>query len=338
MIGDMQPPAVTITDWQGRHVGHVPGRAVLAVQWGRESEETSSASVSLSGIADVAEDVWPWHHWMNVWDGDTRVWSGLVRTVTLGEGGVRLDARDVSTLLGRTRVPESGRFETMNMPRLGADVWERAMVGHRISTEPVVRYPSGSELYDYRVEADTAMVSDVFDDLVAMGLRWTVTAGRPVFGWPLSGAPVADLSQRDFTVALSRVRDGSRTYNDVRLQGQNYAATYHVDVGGLNLQSVVSVDDLFGVGNIRRAARSYVARTARVEDVIDVPSSAGLSPTAEADVEDLVPGNEVIVRAGGLQQLMRVSGVDVSWKSGAGTVSVRLSRVDREPEILEGDR
>lgn len=108
-------------------------------------------------------------------------------------------------------------------------------------------------------------------------------------------------------------------------------------MGGLVLQSLVSIDDLFGTANIRRAARQYTVASAQLRPRLVVPASAELDPRAEVDIGVLIPGVRMIVAARGQRALMRLTQVDVSWAAGEHSVKVTLETVnDTQVDISEG--
>lgn len=333
MIGDHGPYAATVHTVDGRVLGDIPVADIGSTQWSRELNEVSHATVVCSNAADVAAEVMPWQHWITLWDGLDAVWSGPV-IKTVDDGSVlTVSARDTAALMSRTRTPASLWWAGKGPQDIAADLITPMLRLHGVQASPDVRPMLDVGRFDYSTDVDGTLLDQNIADLVKLGLRWTVVAGRPLLG-SLGEEPVAELHDCDFAEATQLVRDGSRTANDVMVRGQNYAHTYVAKLGGLRLQTLVSIDDLFGVANIKRATRQYASQSGVVRQQIVVPSSVTLNPDAEVALGDLVPGALFAVHSRGLSQMMRLVKVEVTTDTGA-SVAVTLETMQRTTELEE---
>lgn len=331
-IGDHGPYAATLHTRRGEPVGDVPCADMLSCSWSRELGETSQASIAVDASLSFTDDVVPWQSWLTIWDGQQPVWTGPVIKTTDDQSTLTVAARDAGVFLSRTRTPVSQHWAGETPQRIAADLMESMLSIHRVNVQPDVRPMDDAETFDYDTSEDATLLSENFDDLSKLGLRWTIVAGRPLFGDP-SAEPVGELFDCDFMESTKVVRDGSRAANDVTVQGQNFAHTEQAELGDLRLQALVSIDDLFGVANIRRAARQYVKQTGVIRRQVVVPSSMTLAPDADVSLGDLVPGAVFVVNTRGIRQRMRLSKVEVSNEAGKHDVAVTLETV-QETTIL----
>ncbi len=135
---------------------------------------------------------------------------------------------------------------------------------------------------------------------------------------------------------MTVVRDGSKTYNDILLRGADALSRARVPMGGLNLQTIVNVDNAFGVSNVDRAVKQYARYVSKVRDSISMPDDAVLTPNAPVSIDQLVPSARITVEAFGLLIPMELHGVDVRCTPAESTVSVRLTAVDDDlPELID---
>lgn len=325
---------VSVHTASGALVGDLPCSSVPRLVFSRESGEVSRCELDISAQADpeLIEDLRPWLHWITVWDSGAAVWTGPVQRIVIDDTVATVSARDVSTLMWRTRVPVSKSWSGEDPSAIAAELWDLMLDLHGVGTRPVL-YPDVTvEKFDYQAVADSRMLHQTMNDLTTLGLTWSVVAGTPVFGPPVS-APVETLRECDFLVGLRVIRDGVDTFNDVRVQGKNFAETYTEPLAGLNLQTLVSIDDLFGVANIQRATRQYARSSSRIKDVLDVPASASLHPDAPVTLADLVPGTLFQVQARGLSTTMRLDQMVVSSEPGAHTITVTLASLPAVSEL-----
>jgi hypothetical protein len=317
--------AASIHTIDGRHVGDFPCQSISGYTWGREDTEVSTAQITVQTQADVelVESLRQWVHWMTLWHDDTPVWTGPIWNIRITSTITVIDARDPAIFMWRTRVPITRTFTDTAPARIADSLWRSMNQLHGMRNTPVVIPGVVDDTFTIAAVADSKMLNSLMDELVKVGLHWTVVAGRPVLGvFPRD--PVAELAECDFQVELERRRDGSTLFNDVRVQGQNWAQNAIVDLGGLNLQTIVSMDDLKGAGNIQRAAQQQAKDLAVIRDELVVPPSASLHPQAPLTLEDMIPGKTFIVHSTTVSQLMKLDQVTVSGSPDAFDVQVSL--------------
>lgn len=337
-----QPPevlwedtAVSIHTADGRLLGTLLCDAMDGLVWGRERREVSGCEIGALTQADpeLIEDIRPWVHWVTVWHGQAPVWSGPIQSATIGRTRTRIVAKDPATFMWRTRVPITYQWADTDPTRIAETVLGYMNELHGLTAAPIV-LPAVTEAFTYSATSDSRMLHQMMDDLTKLGLEWTVVAGRFILGKFPSG-PVASLAECDFLVEIERLRDGTATFNDVRVQGQNWAQTAVAPLAGLRLQTLVSLDDVFGVSNIQKAARLYAEETSAIRDVLVLPSSASLHPEADISLDDLIPGKNILVQAQGVSSVMTVDQVTVSVSVNSFDTQVTLVAVQDRGEVAE---
>lgn len=329
------PPrlAIGVRTWDGRPVGELACNASTSASWRRDRNEVTPCSIDTYSV-DAGELI-PWVHWVDVWEDDEVVWSGPIQEVgtELATGATRIDAKDVAVFQWYTRTPTTQRWSGLDPAPIARDLWRDMLRLHQIDAEPELLPTVAPERFNFKTTADTRMLNQVMDELVRIGLTWTVVAGRPILG-NQPDDPIAHLDACDFLVGLRRVRSGKRAANDVRVQGSNWAQTERTEMAGLHLQALVSLDNLYGVENITAAARQYLREVGAIRDVLEVPAGASLHPDAPVTTADLVPGRVFAVHAGELAGLMRLKTVEVSWSGTARDVQVTFDAVTPPIELL----
>lgn len=319
-------------------VHHISGGTLGAIEtpdkvtWSRELNEVSRLNVT-APVQDIAEQITPWLHWVSCWHGQSLQWLGPIQSVERDRAGMSIDARDVSTLMWQTRTQTTRRWESLDVAPIAADMWRDMLRLHQVDADPVV-LPALADAtrYDVSVAADQRMMQQDMAELSKLGLRWTVVRGRPILGSQPS-AVAAELTDTDLSAGAKIRRSGARSANDVRVMGKNGAYTQRVELGGLHLQSIVSLDDLFGVNNIQRAAADYVSRSSRIRDELVIPASATLSSDAPVELDDLVPGINWAVTALGLRTILRLDQVQVSVSPVGTEVAVTLGTPENLSEL-----
>ncbi|WP_084531406.1 hypothetical protein [Nocardia miyunensis] len=300
--------------------------------WSRELNEVSRCQVQ-APLQELSTLVTPWVHWVSCWHGQSLQWFGPIQDATRDRTGMTVDARDVSVLMWHTRTQTTKAWDQLNVAPIAADMWRDMLRFHRIDAEPVVMPALASAArYDVSVTADLRYVQQDMADLAKLGLRWTVVRGRPILGTQPTDI-AAELSDCDLTTGATIHRSGSKTANDVRVQGKNGAYTQRQELAGLHLQSIVSLDDLFGVSNIQRAAAEYVGRTAVIRDELVVPQNATLTPDAPVELDMLVPGINITVSALDLRTILRLDQVTVTGSPTGIEVALSLSTPDNPTQL-----
>lgn len=333
-LGGIPDTNISIHTADGVEIGVFPCTTQQSVKWMREGNEVSGAefTVHTQPNLELCEELRQWAHWATIWEDDVPVWTGPLKTIRVGRSRTEVTCRDPAWFMWRTRVPTTRTWVDTAPARVADGLWQAMFQLHGIAATPRVLDGSVSDTFTLSAKADSRMLHQTMNDLVKVGLNWTVVAGRPVLGtFPID--PVAELAECDFMVELDRVRDGSQMYNDIRVQGQNWARNAIADLAGLHLQHLVSLDDLFGVSNIERAAQQYARELATFRDTIEVPAGATLNPEAPVTLDDLVPGKVLLIHAGNVIQPMRLDQLTVSTTPETREVQVTLVAVENTGEI-----
>lgn len=333
MIGNLAGFDLSVHTANGITIGELPCRAVPTVSWSREVNQVSRCEFQtvVSASEDLVADLRPWLHWVTVWDGSSPVWTGPMQRMSVVGGVASMQCRDTGTFMWRTRVPITKKWTGLDPTGIAADLWAAMLDLHKIRAVPKVIEGIGNT-FNFEAVADSKMLHASMDDLTKIGLKWTVVAGTPVFGnFPTNA--IAEFAECDFLTALEVVRDGVNTYNDVRVRGMNYGQTVLVDLAGLRLQRLVSIDDLYGVANITKAAVQYVKEVATIKDLLVVPDGATLHPDAPVTLEELIPGNHFRVSAKDLTALLRLEQLDVVTTPNTRDITVTLESLPDAGEL-----
>lgn len=312
----------------------------VSMRWTRTLRETSRCELAIAGIiGEQLPALQPGLHWVSVWSTTNDrepLWRGVVHDCTARRSGVTITAFDVSWWTTRTRVPLSKRWEAEDPALIAAEMWSAMIELNQFNVHPVVRTDPWGDRFAYKVTADEKMVDSVVADLVAKGLRWSVVAGTPVLG-PASLTSIAALGENDFLGAgLSVVRSAAMVFNDVLLRAGDAVSRARADMAGLNLQTIVTADSVFGVSNADKETRQYVRHTGKMRDALILDDGTVLHPDAPVGINQLVPSARLTVTAFGLPTTMELTNVTVTVSSDQSTVAVSAESINDElPELLD---
>ena len=328
---------VSLRTASGKQLYQFLARDQQSMKWTREQRQVSVLDLQVPSVLDSGQtfNITPWLHWIDVYDDQGRelYWSGPIQRVSAGRSQTSISARDHAALMTRTRCPLTKRWDAADPSEVAGEMWSAMIALHGLNIRPIERVDPRGDRFDFAATADETPMSVTIDKLVELGLHWTVIAGVPILG-PAQLKPIAALSENDFIGGeFSIVRDGSESYNDVLLRGADNLARAIVPMGGLQLQTIVNIDNMFGVSNVDRAAKQYVRYTGAVKDTLVLSDGAVLHPDAPLDISQLVPSVRVTVEALGVLQLMELQNVNVG---GDGSVAITLSSVNDDlPELVE---
>ncbi len=327
---------VSLHTYDGIQLDQFSPKRQLSLDWGRIQRNVSTCELTVPGtlLQSGPTDIMPFLHWISVFSSaDELLWTGPCLIPDDGEDTTIINASDTMLYTQYTRVPMTKDWSGADPADIAAELIQ-AMIGiHGLKTEVVVRRDPDGDPFDYSVTKDEKTLDVVMSDLVDKGLRWTVVAGTIVLG-PMPHDPVVALAREHFTSAGIRIRrDGRKTANDVMVRGGDVTVQSRVPLGGLNLQSLVSVDDTFKLSNVRRALRQQLRHTARIRQALVLSDNTVLHPNAPVRIQDLVPSARFVLGAYGLQALQELESIKVSRSSSTATVSVSMENVVDLPEL-----
>ncbi|AHJ88325.1 minor tail protein [Mycobacterium phage 39HC] len=310
-----------------------------SITWGRVGRDASRFDLTAPPDFDIDRlaEIETWRDWASVYDGDNGqlLWTGPVMTAKDNRGGLTVSAKDHAAYLSRTRAPITRRWDATPPARIAGELWTRMVEAQGINARPIVRPDPEGKTYDFQTVMDEQMLDRTFTELTDLGLRYAVVSGTPILG-PVSREPVATLSEDDFEGdGITFVKDGSATYNDVLVRGADNLARARADYYGQNLQTIVNLDSMFGVSNVKGAAQDYVRETGRPRVRLELPPNTVLKATAPVSIEDLMPSARFVIEARGIRQLFELKAVDVERRQGAASVRVTMESVEPELELTD---
>ena len=306
--------------------------------WSRISRDTSRCSLTLPPDDHLDDlDLYPWLHWASIWNMDAAddaalLWTGPIMSVTATRTNLQIEARDCSAFMSRTRVPMTKQWDATDVALIAVEFWQDMLELHGIPQEPIVKLDPDGSVFNYSSTADQQLMSDVMDELVNMGLRWTVVSGTPILG-PAPKNAIESLGPEHFAGdGITLTRDGSSFYNDILLLSGDQKAHSRVPTAGLNLQTIFTRDNVFTASNTERAVNEAAKYYSKVRDAITLPGGSQLAPNAPLDIDQLIPSARVDVEAYG--QIYRMSIEQVQVPMNGDNVSVSLEAVtDDLPEL-----
>lgn len=329
---------VSIHTFDGVQLYQFLPESQIQVNWNRTLQDVSRCELQVPWTPEDERlpDITPWLHWISVWDETPNLlWTGPIQKITAGHTEITISARDVSSFMARTRVSLTKRWDGADLTAIAAELWRAMVENHSLPVHPIIRSDPDADPFDFAVEADAAMLDAKMNELVGLGLQWTVTAGVPILG-PVSMEPVTALGENDFVGGNIEVtRDGAQTFNDVVLRAADSVTRTRVPMAGLNLQTLVHIDSMFGVSNASRAVAQYARYYGGIRTVLSMPSGVTLQPFAPVGIDQLIPSARFIVEAYGLTTLVKLTDVEVSGDATGSEVKVTLESVVKLPELAE---
>lgn len=334
----------------GQYVSLHSGRGVQMYQWqpsdqqtltwARQLRDVSKATLALGNLMTDDEkfpDIYPWVHHLSIWSGDWTpklYWTGPIQKVTANRFGGSINASDISAYLAKTRCPMTKAWNAVDPCIPAGELWNEMISLQDLTANPVIREDPWGDHFNVNTTADSEMLDKTIKTLEQYGLRWTVIAGTPLLG-PMPYQPIASLGEKDFVGddGISLIRDGTATANDVLLRGTDNIARARVDLADLNLQSIVNIDNMFGVSNTIRATQQYVRQTGMIKTDIDVPSNAVFHPDANVSIDQLVPSARFAVEAYGVRLRMELESIQVSASAAGSQIAPTFNEVQDWTEI-----
>lgn len=283
---------IVVVDKNGTPVLDIGCRDISSLKWTRELSQVSQLVITAGPLEDdVVANVDPWVHRVDVYRDGEHVWSGPVLDVDSDGDESTIIAVDPASFASRTRTQVTKSWVATDPALIAAEIFATVYQWHGVPGDPAVF--ASSVAYDYTSTKDAQRADQAISDLVKLGADWTIFRGRPVTMATVRTAELVSptiLADCHFAARLRVRKAGSRLMTDVMVKGKNYSHTSTNTVGGLRLQAIVNLNDLFGAANIRRAADQLAQRRSANQLQVIVPGGATLSPDTPVGINELMPG------------------------------------------------
>lgn len=309
------------------------------LSWSREQRQVTKCTMHapLGPNVDRLPDLVPWVHQLSVFNSRQELyWTGPLQKVTGTRRDLTLTAADPSALMARTRNPLTKRWDATDPAVPAGELWNGLITHHGLNIEPVIRFDPLGDRFDFRVVGDEQMVDQTIAQLVDVGLRWTVIAGTPLLG-PVGVDPIAALSEDDFINAdIELSRDGTDSYNDILVKGADNIARARLPMHGENLQQIIQIGSMFGVGNVQRATEAYVRYYGSIRETLTLPADAALHPDAPVTMDQLVPSARFTMEAFDIIRTWELTSMSCDVDNAGAFVSVAMESIPLVPlEVSE---
>lgn len=334
--------AISIETFTGVKVFDYLPEEQTSLTWSREMRQTSQCRTSIPIDSHVQSlELQPFLHWMSVFDADAYgsdvrpLWRGPIYTARMNRVRLNIRAVDPSAYMEKTRVPFSRKWESTDPSVIANELWQEMLQIHGLEVDTIVLPDPDGTPFDFDVTADDGYVTDVFDELSRLGLRWTVVSGVPILG-PAPKNSILSLSDSDFMGdGPELVRDGSRSANDIMVRVADNEVKRRTAMGGLNLQAVFDVDNLSGITNAEHAVLEALRHYGRIHDSVILPPSVQLRPDAPVSIEQLIPSTRYDIDAYGMQTDHELDSLEVALSSDNVVLTVTMEEVKDPPELEE---
>lgn len=306
-----------------------------SLTWTREGSKASKCDLVVPNVPGLT--VFPWLHRISVWDMDTgkELWRGPVVHRSRGKDFLSLSARDNGIYLQKTRVPMTKRWDGQYPATIAAELWSAMLDQQGIDAIPQIMDDPLGAPFDYSTTADEKLLSVTMDDLVKLGGRWTLNGPTPVLG-PMPLKPVAALAEHHFLEHdLELVMDGSQTCNDLVLRGADSIGQQRQAMpGGLVLQGIATVNDMFGVSNVDRAIGQYLRYHSKMQEVLS-GSNVTLRLDAPIRLSQVIPSARVTINLYDRTTLMAIDTLTVTADDSGVSGSITVEAVNDDPPELD---
>lgn len=330
---------VSVTSKSGVTVWQFNPSDYTSMEWTRENRDVSSCTLDIPPIHnnDRLPDIIPWLHDLNVYDEHNRLlWRGPVQKLTANRTQLTIKAKDPAALMTRTRTPFTKKWQAVDPNQPANEMWRSLISQHGLQMTPILTTDPYGNPISFATTADAEMMDKPMDQLVQLGLYWTVASGIVILG-PASSKPIVTLGETDFLGdGIQLVRDGAQTVNDVLVRGPDNLARGRIDLHGLNLQDIVNLDSMFAVSNVEKALQTHLRYVSQIRDAIDLDGDTQLHPEAPVSIDELIPSMQVVIDAFGLRFLMEIDKVTVNADTAGTSVKVAFESlpVTRLPELM----
>lgn len=299
------------------------------VEWHRVLDDVSTARVVVAGGVDCCGDLSQlrtWRQTLDIYRGDTFVWSGPITQIEWTVNGVTIDAVDVIGLLDR-RVPHQDFvFAGTDLNEIARQLIEDGYApddpGHSVTVVGPAGVTGGRQYFE-----GVGQTADHLRDLAETGMDFTAVGNNIVLLPETFCEVVGRLSDSDMPEGLIVAEDGTA------LATKWYVGGDTTDIVGSSggadpyyglLERYTEQTAVTDVDSATEAAAARVRTTSSAPVGIDT-QSVTLAPTAPVAVEQLVPGWCLDITSAStcrtVTQRLKIVGVDVRESGGSGTTA-----------------
>lgn len=336
-----------------RIVGYVPWSSL---DWERLLDDTSSASLSLTGVSgygpeccDVFGVAMPWEHELHVFRDTRRCWSGPIVRMEVDSDTVELEARDLSAWWDKRRIHRNHNFsghpysdpvggEFVDLSTMFEIYALDAMAPDNSPGLCVDVTPTGTLAERNVLASQHVRAGQILRELARAGIDWTLVDRLVVAGGlVLSVDPLPTLTDDHFREPPRIIIDGLKQENDAGVRGAGvgkrgdtlWASSRDGDsIGRCGLlEGDTTESGLEDIQLVRLAAQS---RRDALKDAVATIEQGVLDDGIGVRIEDLIPGALAPVRlnrtcklVSGTYRLARVS-VSAVASSEGGSESVTI--------------
>lgn len=310
--------------------------AVIGGSWGRKSNATSSAAVTVAtgdrAVNAALREVDPSVTELEIWRSGELVWSGPTKDLLDQRDGTALiTADDVSMYVLAERIAVPHAWVDVDLATIFAELVAEALAADDPRSFDLTVTPTGIAGTRAIAETDVKLVGNELGELSRTAVDWTVTAARwwvsgrePGAGYVLPVMLTDDAFAEPPKIRVSR----SAMATEVVVRGNSVVGRWggpRADDGVL-IQKAVDESSIADEASATAAARTLWDRI-REPVVIVEGSNARLDPRAPVAIQTLIPGALVPVNIGDVLRYrgtLRLDAVDVTFGPDGEAVNVTL--------------
>lgn len=298
---------------------------LTSVDWHRVLDDVSTARVEVAGGTDCCGDLAglrTWRQVLDIYRGDTFVWSGQITQIEWTVDGVKIDAVDIIGLLDR-RVPHQDfSFSGTDLNEIARQLIEDALEpddpGHTITVIGPAGVTGGR-----KYKTSVGQTADHLRDLAETGIDFTAVGNNIVLLPESFCGVVGRLSDTDTPEGLIVSEDGTALATKWYVAGES--AEVLGSAGGTDpyyglLERYIEQTSVTDSESAQEAAEAKLRVSSAAPVFIDT-QQVTLSPTAPVSIDQLIPGWCLDITSTAtcrrITQRLKIIGVDVSETGGS---------------------
>lgn len=312
-----------------RDGGFVTASGVLTdVQYTRVLNDTSTAQVTIgvSGRDCCAElgSVRSWRHWLQISRNDDFMWSGPIVNVDWSFDRVVVDAVDIVGILDRRTPHQDFVFTGTDLTEIARQLIEDGFApddpGHSVTVMGPAGVTGGRSYTE-----DVGLVADHLRDLADAGIDFTAVGNNLVILPDDFCDVVGRLADEDLPEGLTVSEDGAALATRWVVAGSDASGVIGT-AGGVHpyyglLERYVQDTSITDQASADAAAAARLAASLPAPVFIDT-QNVTLSPTANVDVQQLIPGWCLDITSDStcrtISQRLKITGLQITEDGGDG--------------------